>query len=229
MKYLYQTVVTLLLLSTVQKLDSQERSLDLGISHGDLTAIPAKPGVSPDDSLDRGLGWLIGEDTNVRDDVPNAAAHRSHVPSICLGDSLGAAGSGENAKQRIIVDLKVPDPLFDIVGLNVDQRSNGYLIRIHCTKQLPDFESWLKPIGNDTWLYITLADARADVVVLEDFVLTAFVKKVLIFQSATSVQITFMLKGQVSKAELIRADGSQDILALVFTPADAQSAIRSAR
>ena len=132
-------------------------------------------------------------------------------------------------KQAIIIDLKIPISVFDIVGLNVDQKSNGHLIRIHCTKQLPDFESWLKPIGDNTWLYITLADAKADVAVLQDFEPTAFIRKVLVFQSASSVQLTFMLRGQVNSVELIPVEGSQDILVALFTPTEEQLAIRKVR
>jgi hypothetical protein len=132
-------------------------------------------------------------------------------------------------KQTSIIDPHIPISEFDVVGLQVDQKSNGYLFRIHCTKQLPDFESWLKPIGDDTWLYVTLSDAQANVSVLQDFKLTAFVKKILVFQSATSVQLTFLLKGHVNSAELIPVEGSGDILVSVFTPTEEELAIRKTR
>jgi hypothetical protein len=109
-------------------------------------------------------------------------------------------------------------PLFDIIGLDIDKKSNGYLLQIHCTKRLLDFESWLKPIGDNTWLYITVADAKADVAVLQNFKPTTFVKKILIFQSATSVQLTFMFNGQVNSTEIIPMEGNQNILVAVFTP-----------
>ncbi len=142
-------------------------------------------------------------------------------------NSLGTGD--ETVKQAIVIDLKVPISVFDVVGLNVDQKSNGYLIRIHCTKQLPDCESWLKPVGDDTWLYITLADARADIVVLQVFKPTEFVKNVIVFQSATSVQLTFLLKGSINSTELIPAGGSHDILVTVFTPTEEQLAIRKTK
>ena len=144
-------------------------------------------------------------------------------------DAKNGELSADSVKQAIIIDLKVPISLFDVVVLNVDQKSNGYLIRIHCTKQLPDFESWLRPVGDDTWLYITLADAQADIVVLQDFKPTAFVKNIIVFQSATSVQLTFLLKGSINSAELIPAGGSHDILVSVFTPTEEQLAIRKVK
>jgi len=165
-------------------------------------------------SLVRGIGF-----SQLKFDSTGAGAYESSKDILDVGDK----------KQAIIIDLNDPIPLFDIVGLNVDQKSNGYLIRIHCTKQVPDFESWLKPIGGDTWLYVTLADARADITVLQDFKLTAFVKKILVFQSETSAQLTFMLTGQVNSIEIMPMAGSQDILVAVFTPKEEQLALRKDR
>lgn len=208
---------------------SVKSTFDLGARDDELTGVSAKVWTSQDCVFNGGLGWLDGGDifSGYDDPYDRHYCMQGHSTYIC--HSSDSNGSGEIAKQAIVIDLKIPIPLFDIVGLNVDQKSNGYLIRIHCTKQLPDFECWLKPIGDDTWLYITLADAKADVDVLQDFKPTAFLEKTLIFQSATSVQLTFLLKGQVNSAELISAIGSQDILVAVFTPTEEQRAISKAR
>jgi hypothetical protein len=202
---------------------SKKSTFDLGARDDELTGVRAKIWTSPDCAFDRGPGWLDGGDIIGGYDGPYDGE------SCIQGHSLDDTGSSETAKETIIIDLKIPISAFDIVGLNVYQKSNGYLIRIHCTKQLPDFESWLKPIGDDTWLYITLADAKADVVVLQNFKPTAFVEKIIVIQSETSVQLTFLLKGQVNSAELIPAGGSQDILVAVFTPTEEQLAISKTR
>lgn len=182
----------------------------------------SKADATPDYTFDWGLSWLVGED-GVSEYVGSSEEnHYVMVHSRYLGYSSDYTGSNETSTQPITVDLKIPVPIFDIVELNVEQKSNGHLIQIHCTKHLPDFESWLKPIGDNTWLYITLADAKADVSVLRNFKPTAFIKRILIFQSATCVQLTFMLKGQVNSAELIPAEESQDILVAVFTPMEGE-------
>jgi hypothetical protein len=229
MKYFYQMVVALCLLVAVQTSNSQECSFDYGAKDGKRTGVCMKVWTSSDNTFDGGLGWLAEGDTFSEHDGLYDGQNSIQVYRKYLGRLPDYTRSIETVKQAIIVDLKIPIPLFDIVGLNVDQKSNGYLFRIHCTKQLPNFESWLKPIGDDTWLYITLADAQADVAVLEDFKLTAFVKKILIFQSATSVQLTLLLKGQVNSVSLIPVEGSRDILVAVFTPTEEQLTINKAR
>jgi hypothetical protein len=222
-------IAALCLLIAVQTSNSQMLTFDLEANGRDRSRVCTKVWRSPDNTFDWRLGWSTGEDTFSEHDGLYDGQNGIQVRSKSLGHSPDYGRPIETVKQAIIIDLKIPSPLFDIVGMNVDQKSNGYLFRIHCTKQLPDFESWLKPIGEDTWLYITLADAQADVAVLEDFKLTTFVKQILIFQSETSVQLTLLLKGQVSSASLIPMKGSQDILVAVFMPAEDQLTIRKAR
>ncbi len=225
MKYFNHTIVAFCLFIVVQRSNSQQHAFDLGAKDGKLTAVSAKVWTSPVYAFDR----LVREDGFGEHNFLYDRENCIHAYSKYLSYLPDYTGLSETKKQAIIIDLKIPIAVFDIVGLNVDQKSNGYLFRIHCTKQLPDFESWLNPIGDDTWLYITLADAQADVAVLEDFKLTAFVKKILIFQSATSVQLTFMLKGQVDSTSLIPVEGSHDIFVAVFMPSEEQLAIRKVR
>ena len=128
-----------------------------------------------------------------------------------------------------MIDVRPPPFVFDVIGFHFDQKSNGCLIRVHCTKRLPDIESWLKVDGNNTWLYVTLAGAQADVAVLQEYPPTAFVRQILIFQSATSAQLTFMLKGAVRNVEIIPVEGSLDILVAIFTKSATELAIRRGR
>ena len=212
-------ITLLLFLGAVQTSHSQKRIFGHGVNDGELTGFSEKTWgssgspaagneLSQNDGLYDGQNW-----------IPIQAKYPGHSLATLI----------ETARHAIVIDRKIPINLFDITGMNVEQKSNGYLFRIHSTKQLPDFESWLKPIGEDTWLYMTLADAQADVEVFEDFKLTAFVKKVLIFQSATSVQLTFMLKGQVNSVSIIPAEGSWDIFVLLSTPTEEEIANNKAR
>lgn len=107
---------------------------------------------------------------------------------------------------------------FDITGVSFEEKSNGYLIRLQCNKKIPDYESWSKQIGDNTWLYVTLANVRADVESIKRSALTDFVKQILVFQSPTAVQLTFKLKGEISGTEPLTADNSNDILLAVHTP-----------
>jgi N-acetylmuramoyl-L-alanine amidase len=132
--------------------------------------------------------------------------------------------------RRQIVVGKPPAPSpFDISGLTFEEKSNGFLLRIRCTKKLSDYESWIKADGDNSWIYITLANARADVGTLNRMPLTDVLKKVLVFQSPKSVQLTIKIKGPVSSTEMIPAEGSNDILLSIHTPSDEQIAARKVR
>ncbi|MBI1807218.1 MAG: N-acetylmuramoyl-L-alanine amidase [Ignavibacteria bacterium] len=131
-------------------------------------------------------------------------------------------------RTKIIVGRARPSSAFDVTGLSFEEKSNGFLIRIHCAKKIPDFESWPKQIGDNTWLYLTLANARADVNTIKKIAPAGMVRQILVFQSPTSVQLTFKLKGEVSNTEPIPAENGTDILLAIHTPTEEQLANRKA-
>jgi len=122
-----------------------------------------------------------------------------------------------------------PSSSYDIAGIDVEEKTNGLMLRLRCGRRLPDYESWVKEVEDDTWLYVTLANARADIAALNAVRPSGILKQVLVFQSATSVQLTFRIKGRVSTAELLPAEGSDDILVAVHTPTDAEIAAKKAK
>lgn len=100
---------------------------------------------------------------------------------------------------------------FDVTGIDFEEKTNGYLVKVRCAKNLPDYETFLKIIGDDTWLYITIAEAHADAAAFKKIRPSGFVKKIMVFQSPTSVQLTIRIKGQMNSHEPISAAGSNDI------------------
>lgn len=118
---------------------------------------------------------------------------------------------------------------YELAGVDYEEKSNGFLLRLRCGRRLPDYESWVKETGSDTWIYVTLANARADVGAINAMKPVGILKQVLVFQSATSVQLTFRVRGKVSSTELLPAEGSDDILLAVHTPTEAEVAARKAR
>ncbi len=130
---------------------------------------------------------------------------------------------------KMTVGRRRPRSVYDVSGISFDEKSNGYLVRIMCERKLPDYESWLKPVGDDTWLYITIANARANVNAINSTKPPAFVRKLMVFQSPASIQITLKLKGAVSSTELVPAENSNDILVAIHTPTEEQLASRRAR
>jgi N-acetylmuramoyl-L-alanine amidase len=130
---------------------------------------------------------------------------------------------------KIIVGKIKPASRFDITGLDFEEKTNGFLVHIRCTKKIPDYESFLKPIGDDTWLYITLANARVDVAAINRIKASGFVKKIMVFQSPSSVQLTIRLKGTMNSPEAIPVQGTDDIVVALHPATEEQIATRKAR
>ncbi|MBA4311870.1 MAG: hypothetical protein C0417_04475 [Chlorobiaceae bacterium] len=129
----------------------------------------------------------------------------------------------------IKVGQVVSKSFFDITGIRFDDKSNGLLVNINCSKKLTDYECWPKQIGNDTWLYITIANAKADINTINNTKLSGIVKQVLAFQYPTSVQLTLRLKGQINSAEPIPADEGTNILIAIQTSTEEQAEARKTR
>jgi N-acetylmuramoyl-L-alanine amidase len=106
------------------------------------------------------------------------------------------------------IDASPPAPTFDITQLEVDQKLNGYLLTLKAPRRLGEVEAWLKPDG---WLFVTVTDAKADAAALSKVKPTGPIKKVLVFQSPTSVQLTFQLSPDVVKAEVIDDPSTTDL------------------
>lgn len=145
--------------------------------------------------------------------------------------------------QLIAVGMAPVKPRFDVHRMTVEQRANGELVRIHLNKQIRDYESWLKPIdpprgvsgqdraaaAQDYWLYVTLADAVADTAAINATKPSGLIKKVLAFQSPTSVQLTFRLRGQISGTEILQDERGTDLLLTIHTPTAEEIARKRAR
>jgi N-acetylmuramoyl-L-alanine amidase len=129
----------------------------------------------------------------------------------------------------INVGQVVSKSFFDITGIRFDDKTNGLLVNINCSKKLTDYECWPKQIGNDTWLYITIANAKADINTINSTKLSGIVKQVLAFQYPTSVQLTLRLKGQINSAEPMPADDGTDILIAIQTSTEEQAEARKTR
>lgn len=114
-----------------------------------------------------------------------------------------AEGSGSNS--------------YDINDLTIEQRRNGYLIRIKATRAFNEYEAWLR---QDNWLYVTIANARADTAKLNSAAPTGIVRKILAIQNPTAVQLTFKLNRRAESAQVLPDPSSNDLLLTVHTPTD---------
>jgi len=104
---------------------------------------------------------------------------------------------------------------FDITTLAIESKANGMLVRVPAARPLKDFESWFR---DDGWLYVTIADARADIAALNRIQPVGLIKQIVALQSPTSVQLTFKLTGNVANTEIQRDERSNDLLISIRTP-----------
>jgi N-acetylmuramoyl-L-alanine amidase len=104
---------------------------------------------------------------------------------------------------------------FDISTIAFETKSNGMLIRIPAARPLAEFESWLK---RDGWLYVTIADAKADTGAINKIRPAGLVKRIIAIQSPTSVQLTIKLAGKIAASEITRDAATNDILVSLRTP-----------
>lgn len=119
----------------------------------------------------------------------------------------------ENGALR--VSATVVSQGFDIPTIQLEQKTNGLLIRIRSSKPLSDYESWLR---KDGWLYITIADARADTTAINDVKPVGLVRNIVAIQSPTAVQLTFRLAGTITTTDVLRDNSSNDLLVTIHTP-----------
>jgi hypothetical protein len=217
MKRLLFAIITLCLFIVVQKSIAQERKNKYDAAVGEPVIVSANLEASKVNRIDDDRNFEL---RRTRVDFYGVPSTNSY-PNFSLTDSIryptNSAGSIESTKYPFNTDIKIRSPAFDITGLMYEQKSNGYLIQIQCRKRLHNFESWLKCEGNDTWLSVTIANAKADTIGMEIIQMPEFVKEFLIFQSSASVQLTFKLKGKIRVAELLQDNSSNNIFVAIHT------------
>jgi len=118
-------------------------------------------------------------------------------------------------------EMVVPEPRFDVTGLALEPRINGYLLTIKVSRKLGSYDAFLSPDG---WLYVTVNDARADTSVLSRFKAADAIRRVLVFQSPTSVQLTFQVSPDIVLADPMIDNQTQDLLIALHTRSALQKA-----
>jgi N-acetylmuramoyl-L-alanine amidase len=98
---------------------------------------------------------------------------------------------------------------YSIAGIQIEKKVNGSLITIQSNNKLGDVESWLKPDG---WLFVTIMGAKADTDAINATKPFGAVRKVLAFQSPTSLQLTFHVTPDVVQAETVNDPASDNLL-----------------
>ncbi len=98
---------------------------------------------------------------------------------------------------------------YNITGVDVEEKNNGSLLRIHSIEKLHDVERFQQ---ENEWLYLTIPGGRADTVALAKKFPSGIIKKIVPIQSATSLQLSFQLRNKIGASEIMEDQGSSDIL-----------------
>jgi N-acetylmuramoyl-L-alanine amidase len=138
-----------------------------------------------------------------------------------LFPSLLGSQTRFDAEARTLTVIGPVPAGFDIPAVELEQKSNGMLVRIRSAKRFTEYEAWLK---QDGWLYVTVAGARADTAAINALPSHGLIRRIVAIQSPTSVQLTFRLNGTIEATELIQDPGSNDLLLTIRPAARASQA-----
>ncbi len=121
--------------------------------------------------------------------------------------------------ERKLLELRSFISPYDIAGIEIEKKLNGSLITILANKKLGDIETWLKPDG---WLFVTITGVTADTTALNRTKPAEAVKKVLAFQSPTSIQLTFRVTSDVVQAEAVNDPASNNLFISLRTRTESE-------
>ncbi|MEK6571879.1 MAG: N-acetylmuramoyl-L-alanine amidase, partial [Bacteroidota bacterium] len=169
---------------------------------------------------------LAASAANVRQLPASVASHggKLYAPMVLLFPLFNAVSEKHisilSPTEPVSTVPSVPPSPFDITDLSIEPKLNGYVVRIPTTKRFDEFESWQKPDG---WLYVTIANAKADVEKINTMKPAGIFSRILAIQYPTSVQLTFRLTRNIASSEIISDPSSNDILLSLRLPSEADS------
>jgi len=103
---------------------------------------------------------------------------------------------------------------FDVSGVFVESKKNGYLVRIRSSIKVSDADRFIR---EENWLYVTLPNVRVDTTGLDTLAPGPMVEQVLAVQSQTSAQIAIRFRKKISSSEIVPDETTNDILVSVQT------------
>ena len=147
---------------------------------------------------------------------------------IAVLERLAPSGVLLTAESRVIArEPAVTASRFDITGVGIETRSNGYLLTIKATRKLGYFDTILR----NGWLYVTVDAAEADTVALIKFKTNDIIRKIVVFQYPASVQLTFQVSPDIAQADPVVDTQTDNLLLALHTKSsmDKAEAERRAR
>lgn len=100
-------------------------------------------------------------------------------------------------------------PVYDISEMLLEERLNGYLIRLVARREISDLEVL---VNREYWLYITIAEATVDLDNLQSLKPEGLVEVIEVSSFESSVQIMLKLSQKIRYCDVLRDEKSNDIL-----------------
>ncbi len=134
---------------------------------------------------------------------------------LALVERLSPSGVSFNVESRVLVKQPLRGATkYDITGISVETRTNGYLLTIKASRKLGDYDAILK---TDGWLIVRIVDALADTAALRQFKPGEAIKQLLVIPSPTSVQLTFRVSPDISEVDPLVDEQTNDLLLSLHT------------
>jgi N-acetylmuramoyl-L-alanine amidase len=108
---------------------------------------------------------------------------------------------------------------FDIYGLDIEEKSNGTLIRVKSSKRIIRFSSSIK----EGTLYLFLSGVSVDPIIEKESKPVGFIRSVQRKQIAGNIQIQFKLRGDYEDSESFQDPDGNDILITIRNSVEAVS------
>lgn len=123
----------------------------------------------------------------------------------------------EAADRKLVIGEFRPDHHVDITGMDVEERKNGYLIRIKSSRLINDFSGFYR---EDGWFYLTIVGARVDIHAFKNFPPKTPVRRVIPEQTPTAFQLSIQLNRDVYSTDIFRDPKSNDIIVALHKEID---------
>ena len=116
----------------------------------------------------------------------------------------------------LVLDSCIPSskPVFDVSGLEIEKKSNGYLICFTANRRINTTEAF---VTRSNWLVITIANASVDLNKLKSTKPQGIIRKIEVEKFESSVQVSMELSEKEARVEVVHNPKTNDILVDLFT------------
>lgn len=119
-------------------------------------------------------------------------------------------------------EIQPPTVNPQVTGFDVEERKNGFLLRIHLTSKVTDASRTLQ-VGE--WMYVTLPGTVGDTLKLDTSFASGMLKRIQPIQTETALQLSLQIRGKVATSEIVQDQTSNDLL-LTLIPEEVEQKMK---